>query len=129
MLSLFLYRFLFPFRFLFRFGFLFLFLFNVPIPDSGFPLFQTPPKRKFSNYLQRSYPSEYKKDHKCIHYQRGGDELGSLFVRTILAIVTSRRENRATSRSFRKWRRCHFQMLLLKLVFLDIDAPKWFLSW
>ena len=58
----------------------------------------------------------------------GGGELGSLFVRTILAIVTSRREKRATSRSFRKWRRCHFQMLLLKLVFLDIDAPKWFLS-
>ena len=58
MLSLFLYRFLFPFRF----GFLFLFLFTVPIPDSGFPLFQTPPKRKFSNYLQRSYPSEYKRD-------------------------------------------------------------------
>ena len=60
--------------------------------------------------------------------QGGGGELGSLFVRTILAIVTSRREKRATSRSFRKWRRCHFQMLLLKLVFLDIDAPKWFLS-
>ena len=55
-------------------------------------------------------------------------ELGSLFVRTILAIVTSRRESRATSRSFRKWRRCHFQMPLLKLVFLDTDAPKWFLS-
>ena len=57
-----------------------------------------------------------------------GGELGSLFVRTISAIVTSRREARATSRSFPKWRRCHFQMLLLKLVFLDIDAPKWFLS-
>ena len=62
MLSLFLYTFLFPFRFLFRFGFLFLFLFTVPIPDSGFPLFQTPPKRKFSNYLQRSYPGECKRD-------------------------------------------------------------------
>ena len=58
----------------------------------------------------------------------GGGDLGSLFVRTILAIVTSRREKRATSRSFRKWRRCHFQTLLLKLVFLDIDDPKWFLS-
>ena len=34
----------------------------------------------------------------------GGGELGSLFVLTILAIVTSRREKRATSRSFRKWR-------------------------
>ena len=32
----------------------------------------------------------------------GGGELGSLFVRTILAIVTSRREKRATSRSFSK---------------------------
>ena len=59
---------------------------------------------------------------------KGGGELGSLFVRMILAIVTSRREKRATSRIFRKWRRCHFQMLLLKLVFLDIDASKWFLS-
>ena len=44
----------------------------------------------------------------------GGGELGSLVVPMILAIVTSRTENRATSRSFRKWRRCHFQMLLLK---------------
>ena len=44
MLSLLLYRFLFPFRFLFRFRFLFLFLFPFlfRIPDSGFPLFQTP---------------------------------------------------------------------------------------
>ena len=40
MLSLLLYRFLFPFRFLFRFLFVFPFLFR--IPDSGFPLFQTP---------------------------------------------------------------------------------------
>ena len=55
---------------------------------------------------------------------KGGGELGSLFVRMILAIVTSRREKRATSRIFR----CHFQILLLKLVFLDIDASKWFLS-
>ena len=61
-------------------------------------------------------------------HSAGGDELGSLFVLTILATVTSRREKRATARSFRKWRRCHFQMLVLKLVFLDIDAPKWFLS-
>ena len=44
MLSLLLYRFLFPFRFLFRFRFLFLFVFPFlfRIPDSGFPLFQTP---------------------------------------------------------------------------------------
>ena len=47
MLSLLLYRFLFPFRFLFRFWFLFLFLFPFLfwIPDSGFPLFQTPSLR------------------------------------------------------------------------------------
>ena len=52
MLSLFLYRFLFPFRFLSRFRFLFLFLFPFlfRIPDSGFPLFQTP--------LENKVPSE-----------------------------------------------------------------------
>ena len=50
----------------------------------------------------------------------GGGELCSLFVPMILAIVTSRRGKRATSRSFRKWCPCYFQMPLLK--FLDIEA-------
>ena len=46
----------------------------------------------------------------------GGSELGSLFVWMSLANVTSRREKCV---SFRKWRRCHLQMPLLKAGFLN----------
>ena len=56
--------------------------------------------------------------------QGGGGELANLFVFMSLAIVTSRREKRASLSSFRKWRRCHLQIQLFKLVFLLIQASK-----
>ena len=61
MLSLFLYRFLFPFLFLFQFHFLFLFLFPFlfRIPDSGFPLFQTPYPRFITATFENLYVVAY----------------------------------------------------------------------
>ena len=98
-------------------------------------IFENSSKLRASLFVTSRWPRSSGQTNYQVHHPSptgllagGGGELGSLFVRTILAIVTSRRVKRATSRSFRKWRRCHFQMLLLKLVSLDIDAPKWFLS-
>ena len=59
----------------------------------------------------------------------GGGELANLFVPMSLAIVTSRREKRASLSSFRKWRRRHLQIQLFQAGFPTYSSFKVFCVW
>ena len=59
----------------------------------------------------------------------GGGELANLFVQMSLAILTSRREKRASLSSFRKWRSRHLQIQLFQAGFPTYSSFKVFYVW